>query len=76
MSQNVGSGHDITIKELAGTIGKVLGYPGEITFDPSKPDGPPRNLMDSSRPNALGWQAMVSLQEGLQLACRDFLQIP
>jgi GDP-L-fucose synthase len=71
---NVGCGYDITIKELAEAIGNVIGYQGEITFDPSKPDGTPRKLMDSSRLNTLGWQAKVSLEEGLGLAYADFQQ--
>lgn len=69
---NVGCGLDITIKELAGLVGKTIGYQGEIVFDSSKPDGTPRKLMDSSRLNALGWQANVSLDEGLGLAYADF----
>jgi GDP-L-fucose synthase len=72
---NVGCGYDITIKELAETIGKVIGYQGEITFDPSKPDGTPRKLMDSGRINALGWQAKVGLEQGVALAYKDFLAI-
>ena len=71
---NVGSGEDITIKELALTIAKVIGYEGAIEFDPTKPDGTPRKLMDSTRLNNLGWQASVSLEEGLRLAYNDFLQ--
>ncbi len=69
---NVGCGYDITIKELAETISEVIGYQGEITFEPSKPDGTPRKLMDSSRLNALGWHANVSLEDGLGLAYADF----
>jgi len=71
---NVGSGEDITIKELALTIAKVIGYEGAIEFDPTKPDGTPRKLMDSTRLNNLGWQASVSLEEGLRLAYNDFLK--
>jgi GDP-L-fucose synthase len=71
---NVGFGSDITIAELARTVGQVVGYQGTIDFDPCKPDGTPRKLMDSSRLNALGWQAKVSLQDGLALAYQDFLQ--
>jgi len=71
---NVGSGEDITIKELALTIAKVIGYGGAIEFDPAKPDGTPRKLMDSTRLNNLGWQASVSLEEGLRLAYNDFLK--
>ena len=69
---NVGCGLDITIKELAELVGKTIGYQGEIVFDISKPDGTPRKLMDSSRLNALGWQATVNLEEGLALASADF----
>ncbi len=71
---NVGCGNDISIKELAETIGKIIGYKGDITFDPDKPDGTPRKLMDSSRINALGWRPQVTLEAGLQLACDDFLK--
>ncbi len=71
---NVGCGKDITIKELAETIGKVVGYQGEITFDPSKPDGTPRKLMNSSRLNALGWHPKVTLEVGLEAAYSDFLK--
>jgi len=73
---NVGCGLDITIKQLAEAIGKAVGYQGEITFDPNKPDGTPRKLMDSARLNALGWQAKVNLQEGLAKAYQDFLKLP
>jgi GDP-L-fucose synthase len=69
---NVGSGCEITIKELAETIAKTVGYQGQITFDRSKPDGSARKLMDSSRLNALGWQPKISLDQGLQLAYSDF----
>ena len=71
---NVGCGHDITIRELAETIARVIGYAGDIAFDPSKPDGTPRKLMDSTRLNALGWQAQVGLEAGLEKAYQDFLQ--
>jgi GDP-L-fucose synthase len=71
---NVGSGEDITIKELALTIAKVIGYGGAIEFDPTKPDGTPRKLMDSSRLNSLGWRARVSLEDGLKLAYNDYLK--
>jgi len=71
---NVGFGTDITIRELAQTVGKTVGYVGRIEFDASKPDGTPRKLMDSTRLNALGWQAKVGLEQGLALAYQDFLQ--
>nr|WHW29480.1 putative GDP-L-fucose synthase [uncultured bacterium] len=71
---NVGHGSDITIAELAQTVGQVVGYQGSIEFDPKHPDGAPRKWMDSKRINALGWQANVMLQQGLTLAYRDFLE--
>lgn len=71
---NVGCGHDITIRELAETIARVIGYLGNITFDTTKPDGAPRKLMDSTRLNALGWQARVGLEVGLEKAYKDFLK--
>ncbi len=71
---NVGCGHDITIRELAETIAQVIGYQGDISFDPSKPDGTPRKLMESNRLNALGWQAQVNLEAGLKKAYEDFLK--
>ena len=70
---NVGFGDDITIKELALAVGKTVGYQGVIDFDTSKPDGSPRKLMDSSRLNALGWQAQVGLKAGLAAAYQDFM---
>ena len=70
---NVGYGEDITIRELAQSVGKAVGYQGNIEFDISKPDGTPRKLMDSGRLNALGWQAKVSLEKGLSAAYKDFL---
>jgi GDP-L-fucose synthase len=72
---NVGYGSDVTIAELAQTVGQVVGYQGEISFDITKPDGPPRKWMDSSRLNNLGWQATVPLIEGLTLAYQDFLKV-
>ena len=71
---NVGYGEEITIAELAHAVGLAAGYQGDIEFDPGKPDGAPRKLMDSGRLKALGWQARVSLQEGLPLAYQDFLR--
>jgi GDP-L-fucose synthase len=70
---NVGYGHDVTISQLASLICKAVGYQGKIKFDSTKPDGPPRKLMDSSRLNALGWQPKVDLEIGLTLAYEDFL---
>lgn len=70
---NVGCGDDITIKELAAAVSATIGYRGEIVYDASKPDGPPRKLMDSRRINSLGWQPKIGLIEGLGLAYQDFL---
>jgi len=70
---NVGCGEDITIRQVAEAIVKTVGYQGEINFDPSKPDGAPRKLMDSSRLNAVGWKAQVGLEAGLNSAYQDFL---
>ena len=70
---NVGSGKDVTIKELAHTIGRVVGYTGRIEFDTTKPDGTPRKLMDSSRLQSLGWQARTELEAGLAMAYADFI---
>jgi GDP-L-fucose synthase len=69
---NVGFGSDVTIAEVARAISETVGYQGQITFDTSKPDGPPRKWMDSTRLNTLGWNAMFCLQHGLALAYQDF----
>jgi len=70
---NVGFGSDITIYELAHAVGKAVGYPGQISFDATKPDGAPRKWMDSTRLNSLGWTAKVELASGLSLAYQDFV---
>ena len=63
---NVGSGKDITIKELAETIQKVIGHQGNIVWDASKPDGTPRKLMDVSKMKSIGWQYSTELEEGIE----------
>lgn len=70
---NVGSGQEVTIRELAETVAKVVGFDGKLVFDSSKPDGTPRKLLDVSRLNALGWSPKVTLKEGISLAYKDFL---
>jgi GDP-L-fucose synthase len=70
---NIGSGEDIRIADLAALISEVVGYAGRIAYDPSKPDGTPRKLMDVSRLRALGWGPRVGLNEGLARAYADFL---
>ena len=64
---NVGSGHEVTILELANLIKDTIGFEGEITFDSTKPDGNPRKLLDSTLINNLGWNAKTNLKEGLAL---------
>ena len=71
---DIGTGEDLTVRELAETIARVVGYEGKITFDPSKPDGTPRKLLDVSRMRALGWGAEVAMRNGLQSAYDDFLR--
>lgn len=62
---NLGTGQDISIAELASIIADITGFTGEISYDPSKPDGAPRKLLDVTRLNRLGWQAQTSLKSGL-----------
>ncbi|MGE6369822.1 GDP-L-fucose synthase [Planococcus kocurii] len=71
---NIGMGKDISIKELAEKIGETVGYQGEIVFNTSKPDGAPRKLVDVSRLKSLGWEAGISLDDGLDLAYKWFLE--
>ena len=71
---NVGTGLDCTIRELAETLAKVVGFKGELIFDSSKPDGTPRKLMDISRLNSLGWKATISLEDGLRDTYQWFLK--
>jgi len=70
---NVGTGVDVTIKELAETVMKVVGFEGQIVFDTSKPDGTPRKLLNVQRLQNLGWQAHTSLRDGIAKAYADFI---
>jgi len=70
---NVGSGADLTIRELADKVKRVVGYEGEIVQDASKPDGTPRKLMDDARIRALGWAPTIPLDDGLARTYREFL---
>ena len=70
---NVGTGTDLTIKELAETIQKIIGHQGEIIWDASKPDGTPRKLMDISKMHELGWKHQINLEEGIQQTYDWFL---
>ncbi len=71
---NVGSGFDITIKELAESVADVVGFTGDIIWDSSKPDGHPRKLLDVSKLTALGWQPVIGLKEGLTSTYKWFLE--
>ena len=71
---NVGSGTDITIKRLAEIVAKTIDYKGRIKFDISKPDGPPRKLLDNSRLSSLGWRPTVNIEQGLAFTYQDFLR--
>lgn len=70
---NIGTGEDLTIKNLALLIQETIGYHGELIFDSSKPDGTPRKLMDVSKLHQLGWKHQINLKEGLKLAYQDYL---
>jgi len=71
---NIGTGKDITIAEFARVVAATVGYAGEISFDPSRPDGTPRKLLDVSRLAKLGWRASTSLEDGIKLAYQAFLK--
>jgi len=70
---NIGTGEDITIAEFARVVAGVVGYSGAISYDPSRPDGTPRKLLDVSRLTKLGWRARTSLDDGIRLAYRAYL---
>lgn len=70
---NIGTGEDLTIKDLALAVKKTVGFEGELVFDTSKPDGTPRKLMDVSKLHSLGWKHQIELEEGLKLAYEDYL---
>lgn len=71
---NIGTGEDVTIRDLAETVGHVIGYEGEISWDANRPDGTPRKLLDVSKLHALGWKHQINLPQGVQMAYQDFLQ--
>ena len=73
---NVGTGTDVTIRELAETVMAVVGFKGDIVFDASKPDGTPRKLLDVSKSAALGWKYQTELEDGIRLSYEDFLNNP
>jgi GDP-L-fucose synthase len=71
---NVGSGKEISIKQLTELVAKVIGYQGQILWDTTKPDGAPRKLMDGSRLFALGWKPSIEMEQGIGLAYQDYLK--
>jgi GDP-L-fucose synthase len=70
---NIGTGQDLTIREIADVVMSTVGFQGEIVYDSTKPDGAPQKLLDVSRLNSLGWKAKTSLEAGAALAYADFL---
>ena len=73
---NAGTGKELTIKELTELVADVVGYKGEIRWDPSKPNGTPRKLLDVSKATKLGWTYKTELREGIKLSYEDFLKNP
>ena len=73
---NAGTGKELTIRELTETVARIIGYTGEILWDPSKPNGTPRKLLDISKATALGWHYRTELKDGIRLAYEDFLHNP
>ena len=71
---NVGSGHELSIGELAELSAEVVGYTGRIVWDTSKPDGTPRKLMGGTRMEALGWRPAIGLREGVERAYAEFCE--
>ena len=72
---NIGSGQELSIKELTNTIIEVVGFDGKIIFDNEKPDGTPRKLLDVSKINKLGWKSSTPLKEGIAKAYSNFLEL-
>jgi GDP-L-fucose synthase len=73
---NIGAGTDLSIRELAELVARIVGFKGALRFDGSKPDGTPRKLLDVSRMSRLSWKARVGMEEGIALAYRDYLARP
>ncbi len=71
---NIGTGKDQTIAEIASLVKRIVGFEGEIRFDPSKPDGTPRKLLDVGRLERLGWNASISLEEGIRGTVHEYVQ--
>ena len=73
---NAGTGKELSIRELAETVARVVGYQGEILWDTNKPNGTPRKLLDVSKAKKLGWKYKTELEQGIRLAYEDFLTNP
>ena len=73
---NIGTGTDVTIRELAELIGKITGYNGNLRFNDEYPDGTPRKLLDVSKMRSLGWEAGISLEAGIRTTYDWFLHNP
>ena len=73
---NAGTGKELTIKELTELVAGIVGYEGEILWDPSKPNGTPRKLLDVSKAASLGWKYKTELEDGIRLTYKDFLENP
>jgi GDP-L-fucose synthase len=71
---NVGMGDDLTIRDLAETVCRVVGFEGELVFDATKPDGTPRKLLDVSKLEQMGWKATIALEDGIRATYADFLE--
>jgi GDP-L-fucose synthase len=71
---NVGTGQDLTIRELAELVGEIVGFRGELTFDATRPDGTPRKVLDVSRLESLGWRPRIPLREGIERTYRWFVE--
>lgn len=72
---NIGTGEDVTIKNLASMVKQIVGFQGQIVWDTTKPDGTPRKLMDVSKLHGLGWHHKIALEDGIKLAYQDFLKL-
>ena len=71
---NIGTGEDLTIRELAGLVKDIVGFNGDIFWDTSRPDGTPKKQLDVSRLHRLGWRPALSLREGIEATYRDYRQ--
>ena len=71
---NIGSGNEVTVRQLTETVSRVVGFGGSVVWDSTKPDGMPRKYLDSSRLFALGWRPQTDLETGIRLAYEDFLR--